>query len=290
MKICVVTDDNAGFSKQEINELGIYVVRMPILIDEDTYFENISIDEKTFYQKMADNADIKTSQPAPGEIMELWDNLLKTYDAILHIPMSSGLSEECNTAKVLAQNYEGKVFVVDNHRISVTLKAAVRDALKLIKEGKDPEYIREYLTKDGLNSTIYIMVDTLKYLKKGGRITPAAALIGGALHLKPVLTLLGQKLDAFKKAIGTKKAKLIMIDAIKNDLATKFKDYKKEDLIFSMAYTYDFDEAIQFKKEFAEAIGIDEKQIEMNPLSLSVATHIGPGALAVTVSNHLKWN
>lgn len=290
MKICVVTDDNAGFSKQEINELGIYVVRMPILIDEDTYFENISIDEKTFYQKMADNADIKTSQPAPGEIMELWDNLLKTYDAILHIPMSSGLSEECNTAKVLAQNYEGKVFVVDNHRISVTLKAAVRDALKLIKEGKDPEYIREYLTKDGLNSTIYIMVYTLKYLKKGGRITPAAALIGGALHLKPVLTLLGQKLDAFKKAIGTKKAKLIMIDAIKNDLATKFTDYKKEDLIFSMAYTYDFDEAIQFKKEFAEAIGIDEKQIEMNPLSLSVATHIGPGALAVTVSNHLKWN
>lgn len=290
MKICVVTDDNAGFSKQEINELGIYVVRMPILIDEDTYFENISIDEKTFYQKMADNADIKTSQPAPGEIMELWDNLLKTYDAILHIPMSSGLSEECNTAKVLAQNYEGKVFVVDNHRISVTLKAAVRDALKLIKEGKDPEYIREYLTKDGLNSTIYIMVDTLKYLKKGGRITPAAALIGGALHLKPVLTLLGQKLDAFKKAIGTKKAKLIMIDAIKNDLATKFKDYKKEDLIFSMAYTYDFDEAIQFKKEFAEAIGIDEKQIDMNPLSLSVATHIGPGALAVTVSNHLKWD
>lgn len=290
MKICVVTDDNAGFSKQEINELGIYVVRMPILIDEDTYFENISIDEKTFYQKMADNADIKTSQPAPGEIMELWDNLLKTYDAILHIPMSSGLSEECNTAKVLAQNYEGKVFVVDNHRISVTLKAAVRDALKLIKEGKDPEYIREYLTKDGLNSTIYIMVDTLKYLKKGGRVTPAAALIGGALHLKPVLTLLGQKLDAFKKAIGTKKAKLIMIDAIKNDLATKFKDYKKEDLIFSMAYTYDFDEAIQFKKEFAEAIGIDEKQIDMNPLSLSVATHIGPGALAVTVSNHLKWN
>lgn len=287
MKICVVTDDNAGFTKEEISELGIAVVRMPVLIDGDIYFENISIDEKTFYQRMANNADIRTSQPAPGEIMELWDNLLKSYDAIIHIPMSSGLSEECNTAKVLAQSYEGKVFVVDNHRISVTLKEAVRDALKLVKEGKTPEEIRDYLTNDALNSTIYIMVDTLKYLKKGGRITPAAALIGGALHLKPVLTILGEKLDAFKKAIGTKKAKLIMIEAIKNDLATKFKDFDKKTLVFAMAYTYDYEEAIQFKKEFASAIGVDENQIEMNPLSLSVATHIGPGALAVTVSHHL---
>ena len=288
MRICVVTDDNAGFTKQEIKDLGIYVIRMPILINGETYFENISVDEKTFYAEMANDADIKTSQPAPGEIIEMWNNLLKDYDAIIHIPMSSGLSEECNTAKVLAQDYVGKVFVVDNHRISVTLKSSVRDALKLINEGKDPQYIKDYLEKDSFNSTIYIMVDTLKYLKKGGRITPAAALIGGALHLKPVLTILGEKLDAFKKAIGTKKAKLIMIEAIKNDLVTRFKDYDRADLTFGMAYTYDYDDATLFKKEFANALGIKEEQIEMDPLSLSVATHIGPGSLAVTVSNHIR--
>ena len=202
--------------------------------------------------------------------------------------MSSGLSEECNTAKVLAQDYVGKVYVVDNHRISVTLKSSVRDALKLINEGRDPQYIKDYLEKDSFNSTIYIMVDTLKYLKKGGRITPAAALIGGALHLKPVLTILGEKLDAFKKAIGTKKAKLIMIEAIKNDLATRFKDYDRANLTFGMAYTYDYDDATLFKKEFANALGIKEEQIEMDPLSLSVATHIGPGSLAVTISNHIR--
>ena len=287
MKICIITDDNAGFAPNEIKELGINLIRMPILIDGEEFFENKTITEQEFFKKMEVDSDIKTSQPAPGQVMLKWDELLKTCDQIVHIPMSSGLSEACNTAKMLSQDYDGKVFVVDNHRISVTLKSAVRDAIKLVSEGKTGQEIKEYLESDGLNSSIYIMVDTLKYLKKGGRITPAAALIGGALHVKPVLTILGEKLDAYKKAIGTKKAKLIMLQAIKDDLNTKFKNFKKEELAFALAYSYNKDEALEFRKEYASILEISEEDIELNPLSLSVATHIGPGAFALTISHKL---
>lgn len=288
MKICIITDDNAGFTQEEARELNIHIVKMPVLIDGKEFLENETLTSEEFYTQLENGADIKTSQPAPGKVLELWDSLLKENDAILHIPMSSGLSESCNTATVLANDYEGKVFVVNNHRISITLKAAVRDALKLIKLGKTPQEIKDYLESDAFNSSIYIMVDTLKYLVKGGRVTPAAALIGGALHIKPILTLLGHKLDAYKKVIGVKKAKLALINAIQDDLNGRFKDFSKDELIFQMAYTFDLEAALLFRKEFAASLGIDENQIELNPLSLSVATHIGPGSLAVTVSHIIK--
>lgn len=288
MKICIITDDNAGFTQEEARELNIHIVKMPVLIDGKEFLENETLTSEEFYTQLENGADIKTSQPAPGKVLELWDSLLKDNDAILHIPMSSGLSESCNTATVLSNDYEGKVFVVNNHRISITLKAAVRDALKLIKLGKTPQEIKDYLESDAFNSSIYIMVDTLKYLVKGGRVTPAAALIGGALHIKPILTLLGHKLDAYKKVIGVKKAKLALINAIQDDLNGRFKDFSKDELIFQMAYTFDLEAALIFRKEFAASLGIDENQIELNPLSLSVATHIGPGSLAVTVSHIIK--
>lgn len=288
MKICIITDDNAGFTQEEARELNIHIVKMPVLIDGKEFLENETLTSEEFYTQLENGADIKTSQPAPGKVLELWDSLLKENDAILHIPMSSGLSESCNTATVLSNDYEGKVFVVNNHRISITLKAAVRDALKLIKLGKTPQEIKDYLESDAFNSSIYIMVDTLKYLVKGGRVTPAAALIGGALHIKPILTLLGHKLDAYKKVIGVKKAKLALINAIQDDLNGRFKDFSKDELIFQMAYTFDLEAALIFRKEFAASLGIDENQIELNPLSLSVATHIGPGSLAVTVSHIIK--
>ena len=199
MKICIVVDDNAGYTPEEALKEGIYLVRMPIIIDGEEYYENRNIDYDAFYNKLENDANISTSQPSIGEILELWNELLKDYDQIVHMPMSSGLSATCETAKGLAKDYEGKVFVVDNHRISVTLKSAVNDAKKLIEQGKNGQEIKEYLEKTAYESKIFIMVNTLKYLKKGGRITPAAALVGEALHLKPVLTITGGKLDAFKK-------------------------------------------------------------------------------------------
>lgn len=283
-RICIVTDDNAGFSEKEAKELGLRIVKMPIIIDGVSYFQNENITTDKFYKCMEDNKDITTSQPSPGLIIEMWDSILKEYDSILHIPMTSGLSEECNTAKMLAKEYGDKVQVVDNHRISVTLKSAVYDAIKLSKTNKSAEEIKEILEAQSFESSIYIMVDTLKYLKKGGRVTPAGALLGATLHIKPVLSLFGEKLDAYKKAIGTKKAKQIMIDAVKNDIKTKFKDSKIEDLIFGMAYTHNLDEVNAFKKEVSQELNIKEEDIIMDELSLSVATHIGPGSLALTIT------
>lgn len=288
MKICIVTDDNAGFSKSELKSLkDLYVIRMPIIIDGELFYEDETISAERFYARQGEGADIRTSQPAPGEIVNLWEKLLKSYDQILHIPMTSGLSQECETAKMLAEDYKGKVFVVDNHRISVTLKASIFDALYLIKNGKTAEEIQQILHDEAYKSSIYIMVDTLTFLKKGGRVTPAGALLGSTFHIKPILTILGGKLDAYKKAIGTKKAKIILIDAIKEDLANKFKDTPREELIFSMAYTFDLEEAKAFKKEVCAALELNEDQVMLDPLSLSVATHIGPGSLATTISHKL---
>lgn len=289
MKICIITDDNARFTTDEAKKLGIVVVPMPVIIDGETFFENRNITEEEFYIRQNGDSDISTSQPSPGSILELWDAKLKEFDQIVHIPMSSGLSEECNTAKMLAKDYEGKVFVVDNHRISLTLKSSVYDALRLAKEGHNGQEIKEILENDGLNSSIYIAVDTLKFLKKGGRITPAAAIMGAALHIKPILSLFGEKLDSYKKAVGMKKARQNVIDAIKNDIESKFKgcDIKK-DLIIGLAYTHNYEDAISFRKEAAKAFGINEKNINMDPLSLSVATHIGQGALAITCTKVLK--
>ena len=285
MSICIITDDNSGFTHEEAENLGITVLRMPVIIDGETFFENETIDTNTFYEKMNNGADIKTSQPSRKDIIDLWTEKLKTYDQILHIPMSSGLSNSCDNAKVLAQEFDGKVVVVDNHRISVTLKAAVRDAIALANKGLDAEAIKAKLEETAFDSTIYIMVDTLKYLKKGGRITPAAALIGEMVSIKPVLTILGEKLDSFKKTIGVKKAKVVMLDAVEKDLETRFANFPRKEMVFGVAYTYDLEEATKWKEEIMKRFNLDD--VEMNPLSLSVATHIGPGALAITITHKL---
>lgn len=284
MKIAIITDDAASFTKEEASKLGITILRMPLIINGEVYFQDENIDEDTFIKKLESGEDCSTSQPSPGEVMDLWRKLLKDHDQIVHIPMSSGLSATCATASQLAQDeeFKGKVFIVDNHRIEPTLKESVRDAVSLVQSGKSAEEIQQILNTDGPNSSIYIMVNTLKYLKKGGRITPAAALLGGALHLKPVLSIFGGKLDAYAKAIGVKKAKQVMIDAVKKDLETKFKDVPKSKLYFSIAYSQNLDEAKQFEKEFKEAIGIEN--VELNTLSCLIVTHTGPGVLACTVT------
>ncbi len=284
MKIAIITDDAASFTKEEASKLGITILRMPLIINGEVYFQDENIDEDTFIKKLESGEDCSTSQPSPGEVMDLWRKLLKDHDQIVHIPMSSGLSATCATASQLAQDeeFKGKVFIIDNHRIEPTLKESVRDAVSLVQSGRSAEEIQQILNTDGPNSSIYIMVNTLKYLKKGGRITPAAALLGGALHLKPVLSIFGGKLDAYAKAIGVKKAKQVMIDAVKKDLETKFKDVPKSELYFSIAYSKNLDEAKQFEKEFKETIGIEN--VELSTLSCLIVTHTGPGVLACTVT------
>ena len=277
-KIAIVTDSNSGITQERGKELGIFVLPMPFYIDGNLYFEDISLTQEDFYKKLQDDADISTSQPSPGDLMDFWENILKEYDEIVHIPMSSGLSGSCQTAMTLADDYDGKVHVVDNQRISVTQEQSVYDAMALVKAGKSAEEIKQILEEEKLEASIYIMVDTLKYLKKGGRITPAAAALGSMLNLKPVLQLQGEKLDSFAKVRGVKAAKRTMLKAIKNDLETRFAGKK---MVLGIAYTSRDEEEVQkWKEEVQEAFAGYE--IVMNPLSLSVSCHIGPGSLAVT--------
>ena len=277
-KIAIVTDSNSGITQERGKELGIFVLPMPFYIDGELYFEDISLTQEDFYKKLQDDADISTSQPSPGDLMDFWENILKEYDEIVHIPMSSGLSGSCQTAMTLAEDYDGKVHVVDNQRISVTQEQSVYDAMALVKAGKSAEEIKQILEEEKLEASIYIMVDTLKYLKKGGRITPAAAALGSMLNLKPVLQLQGEKLDSFAKVRGVKAAKRTMLKAIKNDLETRFAGKK---MTLGIAYTSrDEEEVKKWKEEVQEAF--PGYEIVMNPLSLSVSCHIGPGSLAVT--------
>ena len=221
-KVAIVTDSNSGITQAEAAELGIYVLPMPFMINEETYFEDINLTQEQFYEKLAAGADIATSQPSPESVMKLWNSVLKEYDQIVHIPMSSGLSGSCQSAIMLAEDYEGKVQVVNNQRISVTQRQSCLDAKLLAAKGMNAKEIRDFLEADKFNSSIYIMLDTLYYLKKGGRITPAAAAIGTMLRLKPVLQMQGEKLDAFAKARTTTQGKSIMINAIKNDIENRF--------------------------------------------------------------------
>ena len=286
-KIAVVTDSNSGITPKEASELGVYVIPMPFMIDRKTYYENIDLDQEQFYEKLEGDTDIITSQPTPSSILELWDDLLKKYDEIVHIPMSSGLSGSCQSAHMLAQDYDERVQVVNNQRISITQKQSVRDALMLIEKGYDAKQIKEVLEEDKFNSSIYIMLDTLKYLKKGGRITPAAAALGTVLRLKPVLQIQGEKLDAFAKARTINQGKNIMINAIRNDMINRFGGVDPEACVIQMAHTHN-DEMIQeFKKEVEEAFpGFIVSDVD--PLSLSVSCHIGPGSLAIAVTKILK--
>ena len=228
-RVAIVTDSNSGITQEEAKELGIYVVPMPFFVNGKVYFEDIDLSQEQFYKLLEEDADVSTSQPSPADILDLWDDILRSHQEIVHIPMSSGLSASCQTAQGLAQEYSGKVQVVDNKRVSITMKQSVLDALTLAKSGKSAAQIREILEREALESSIYLMVDTLKYLKKGGRITPAAAMIGSMLKLKPVLQIQGDKLDAYAKVRGVKAAKKTMIDAIKKDLEGRFSVmWKKE--------------------------------------------------------------
>lgn len=285
--VAIVTDSNSGISQAEGKELGIYVIPMPCLVDGKLYYENVNITKEQFYHFMESDADLTTSQPSPGDVMDLWDKLLKEYDEIVHIPMSSGLSASCSTAMGLAQDYDGKVQVVNNQRISVTMQQSVMDAKHLAATGKSAAQIKEILEKEALESSIYLVVDTLKYLKKGGRITPAAALLGSALNLKPLLQLQGEKLDAYKKVRGMKAAKKNMLDAMKKDVEGRFADYvAKGQLKLHVAYTTDEETAKQWMEEVQNAFP-DLTITRMDLLSFSITCHTGPGVLAIAASHAL---
>lgn len=285
--VAIVTDSNSGISQAEGKELGIYVIPMPFLVDGKLYFEDVDMNKEQFYHFLENDADLSTSQPSPGDVMDLWDKLLKEYDEIVHIPMSSGLSASCSTAMGLARDYDGKVQVVDNQRISVTMQQAVMDAKYLAAAGKSATQIKEILEKEALESSIYLMVDTLKYLKKGGRITPAAALLGSALNLKPILQIQGDKLDAYKKVRGVKAAKKNMLEAMKKDVEGRFSDYvTKGQLKLHVAYTTDEETARQWKEE-VQSVFPDIVISRMDPLSFSVTCHTGPGVLAIAASHAL---
>ena len=283
--VAIVSDSNSGITQSMAKELGITVMPMPFFVGDKTLYEDIDLSQEEFYQMLSEKTDIHTSMPLVGNVTDTWDELLKEYDEIVHIPMSSGLSGSCETAIMLSQDYDGKVQVVNNQRISVTQRQSVLDAIALSKQGRSASEIKEILERDKFESSIYIMVDTLYYLKKGGRITPAAAALGTLLKLKPVLQIQGEKLDAFAKARTVKQAKSMMIEAMKNDFANRFKDPAGEHMYLEMAYTHDLEAAENFKKEVQEAF--PGMEIHMDPLSLSISCHIGPGALAVACSRKI---
>ena len=286
-KVIVVTDSNSGITPDEAKKLGVEVIPMPFYFDEQMYYENIDLTQEQFYEKLTAGGDIKTSMPLVGDVTDKWDEFLKENDEIVYIPMSSGLSSSCETAYMLSQDYDGKVQVVNNQRISVTMRQSVIDAKNLAEAGKNAAEIKQILEDAKFESSIYIMVDTLNYLKKGGRITPAAAALGTLLKLKPVLQIQGEKLDAFAKARTVKQAKSIMIDAMKSDFEKRFNNPDGSQINLEMAYTHDIAAAEAFKEEFQAAFPNNE--IVMNPLSLSVSCHIGPGALAIACSKKIEY-
>ena len=288
MKIAVVTDSNSGITQAQAKEMGVAVLPMPFMIDGETYYEDITLTREQFYQRLKDNADIATSQPTPDSILKMWDKLLKEYDQIIHIPMSSGLSGSCSTAMMLAgeDEYEGKVFVIDNRRISVTQYQSVKDAQMLAAMGMDGTQIKKRLEETAADSVIFITVDTLKYLKKGGRITPAAAALGTLLKIKPVLIILGEKLDSFAKARTMKQAKTMMMNAIQKELDERLHDSECRNCHLAIAHTDNEEVALEFKKEIEERF--PNADVYMAPLSLSIACHIGPGSLAVTATRKME--
>ncbi len=285
-KVAIITDSNSGITQKEAEKIGVLVVPMPFRINNKDYFEDINLTQEEFYGLLDEGAEISTSMPEPGAVTDLWDKTLKEYDEIVYIPMSSGLSSSCSTAIMLSDDYDGKVQVVDNQRISVTQRQSVLDAKELADSGKSAAEIRSILLKEKFESSIYIMVDTLTYLKRGGRITPAAAALGTMLKLKPVLQIQGERLDAFAKARNVKKAKEIMIEAMQRDFRERFKDPDGENIHLAIAYTKDLEGAEEWKEEVLAAFG--DREIVVNPLSLSVSCHIGPGSLALACSCAVK--
>ena len=282
-KIAIITDSNSGINFEEGKEIGVRVLPMPFLIDGRTYYEEISLSQSEFFEKLESDVDISTSQPSPESVMKIWDEALEEADEVVYIPMSSGLSSSCHTALMLADDYDGRFQVVDNQRISVTQRQSVLDALELSKRGLTAAQIKEELERVKFESSIYIMLDTLKYLKKGGRITPAAAALGSALRLKPVLTIQGEKLDAFAIAKTKKQGVKKMLSAIEDDINSRFGGVDHmENIHMEIAHTKNPEAAEELRQQIIEKFGV--KQVDLYPLSLSIACHIGPGSLAVACS------
>lgn len=286
-KIAIVTDSNSGLTQEQGEKLGINVIPMPFIINNETYYEDINLSQKEFYEYLSQDADISTTQPSPDTIMTLWDRLLEENDFIVHIPMSSGLSGSCDTARMLAMDYDGKVLVVNNQRISVTQRASAIDARNMADSGIEADKICEILEAEKFESSIYIMVDTLKYLKKGGRITAAAAALGTILKLKPVLTIQGEKLDAFAKARTITQAKNIMTKAIKEDIDTRLGGASPENMHIAIAHTENLEAAENLREELLKVF--PEHDIYIDHLSLSISCHIGPGSLAIACSKVVNF-
>lgn len=285
-KIAIMTDSNSGITQKEAEVLRIRVLPMPFLIDGETFFEEISLTQEQFYERLAQDVDISTSQPSPEDVTKAWEELLEENESIVYIPMSSGLSGSCQTAIMLADDYKGKVQVVDNQRIFVTQRQSVLDAIELAKEGKTAVQIKEILEANKFESSIYIMLDTLKYLKKGGRITPAAAALGSALRLKPVLQIQGEKLDAFSIARTKKQGVSKMLAAIEEDIKTRFGGLDNmENIHMEVAHTVNEEAALELVEMIKERFGVET--VDMYPLSLSISCHIGAGSLAVACSKGL---
>ena len=281
MKTAVVTDTNSGITAELGKELGVYVVPMPVMIDGKTYYEGVNLTQEAFFQSLMSGGDITTSQPSPGDVMELWDSVLtEGYDELVYIPMSSGLSNSCASAIILAGDYEGRVQVADNHRISVTQYASILDALKLAKEGKNAFEIKKALEAAAYDASIYIAVDTLEFLKKGGRITPAAAAAGSVLNIKPVLTIQGDRLDAFTKVRGTKRCRAKLIEALKNDFKERLAGEDMSKIRVGTAGSFrNVEDARAWRQEVADAFPGFE--VIYGNLGCSIATHTGPEARGI---------
>ncbi len=284
-KVAILTDSNSGITQAESKELGVFVEPMPFYIDGELYYEDIDLTQDEFYQKLTQGGEIKTSMPITGNLMDTWEKILEDYDELVYIPMSSGLSSSCATAKMLADDYDGRVVVVDNQRISVTQKMSALEGKKLADMGKSAQEICDALMEIKSLSTIYITVDTLEYLKKGGRLTPAVAAIGSLLKIKPVLSIYGEKLDKYAMARTVKAAKQTMIEALKKDMVDVLKTDNFDEVQISIAHTQNEEAAIAFREELFKEFPV--KEIWIDPLSLSVSCHIGPGALACTITKKL---
>ena len=284
MKTAILTDTNSGISVYEGEQLGIFVIPMPVIIDDKDYLEAVDITHKNLYDAMRENKNISSSQPSVGVVTDMWSDILnKGYDDIVYIPMSSGLSGSCETATQFSKEFDGKVQVVDNHRISVTLRASVLDALELSKKGLNAVEIKDKLEENAYQASIYIAVDSLEYLKKSGRVTPSAATIAMVMSIKPVLTIQGGKLDSFAKVRGMKQASKKMIEALKNDLETRFSDVPRENLRIAAAGTFeDIEDTYRWRNQVQEAF--PDFDVYYDPLSCSIACHVGMNAVGIGIS------
>ena len=284
MKTAIMTDSNSGIMKSEAELLGIFSLPMPVIIDGETCYEGIDLTQEMFYASLTGGKEVTTSQPSPGGVIGMWDKILKEgYDEIVHIPMSSGLSNSYESAAGLAADYNGRIQVADNHRISVTLRESVLEAKELADRGLSAGEIKEELERRAYESSIYITVDTLEFLKKGGRITPTAAALGAVLNIKPVLTIQGERLDAFAKVRGMKKGKHKMLEAVRHDLDTRFQDTEMSRIVIGAAGSgLDENEEREWTDMLKEAF--PEATVYYNPLSFSIGSHTGPGALGTAIS------